>query len=226
MNPAQSLQGSAAAARSVYEFTLLPALGMHPDRAAKLIPLALASCSPAARSAGVMAQLGIPHELSLNLDEVAHRAALLPAPSLQALGRHLLLLAAMPMLRRLIVRHELEQLSTLLSENDWAMVFTPLEKPVVPIPEAPWVQEAPALADALRAGATPLIEWASYALPAAIGLRLRLKLPIAPWSTHRPADEQSRACLRLLESHYAASSPGWDPKPWDALWLDARGREA
>lgn len=222
MTPDQILSLSRAAARSLHEFCLLPALGMHPDRIARLVPPGLLDCSPAVRSSGVMAQLGIPHEVSLRLDNVSHKVALLPSDALQALGRHLLLLGATPMLRRLIVKHHIEQLASVISEDDWLFVFeTPATGLPVLLTQVPYLVQAEALAEALGQGATPLLEWASYALPASIGLRLRLKLPIGPWSGPRPDSGLSQACLGLVQMHYASVSPGWDPQPWDRFWSDA-----
>jgi hypothetical protein len=223
MTPAQILSLSRPAARSIHEFCLLPAIGMHPDRVARLVPPALRSCSPATRSAAIMAQLGIPQDLSLRLDEIPHRAALLPCAALQALGRHLLLRAATPMLRRLIVKREIELLSPHLSEEDWGSVYgAPVPGPARPLAEVPWATQLDLLVQALEHGATPIVEWASYAMPASIGLRLRLKLPIGPWSGPRPEDGLVQACLSFLQAHYSASGPGWDSRPWEALWTSAR----
>jgi hypothetical protein len=227
MTPEKILTLSRPAARSVYEFCLLPALGMHPDRVARLIPLTLQASSPAARSAGVMAQLGIPQEVALRLDDVAHRAALLPSAALQALGRYLLLRAATPMLRRLIIKHELEQLSAHLQDEDWQVVFSG-SVPLLPqaLSNVQWLSQPEALAQAFDQGATPLLEWASYALPAAIGLRMRLKLPIGPWSGLRPEDGLPQACHSFLQAHYATHGPGWDPQPWETLWSSVQAESA
>lgn len=227
MTPEQILMLSRPAARSLYEFCVLPALGMHPERVARLIPPTLQACSPAARSTGVMAQLGIPHEVSLRLDDVAHRSALLPSEALQALGKHLLLRAATPMLRRLIVKREIEQLSAHLRDDDWQWVFAGAE-PVLPqsLLRVQWVSQTTALVQALNQGATPLLEWASYALPAAIGLRMRLKLPIGPWSGPRPEDGLPQACHSLLQAQYPSSSPRWNPQPWETLWSSVQAEKA
>jgi hypothetical protein len=132
------------ARRFFLHFVHAPADTLHTDWRAELLPWWVEGSRldkhPAALSLGLLAALGVDHDMSrFRFDDPACQAALLPPDDLQALARQLGLALHAPGLMRVIGRIDVAALASQLSERDWQFIESlgPAGWPARPMPVGP-----------------------------------------------------------------------------------------
>jgi hypothetical protein len=205
-----------SAARLLFDFIFHPISYLHPDRRALYVPAKLhtADCSPERLSQALMLRLGLGHDVALEWQNPAHRAALLPWDALQKLAWRMALSQLAPSIRRIIVRSELAQLQSQFGPDDWTFVYSH--------DHLPSSSESQELLDGVTLAEWPVrlqkwgwrtLEAACGELPVEVGQRCLLKLPVVSSARHA---EPERA-LALLHDIYPALVAQWNAE-WDANW--------
>jgi hypothetical protein len=207
------------AVQQVLDFTFHPALYLHPDRLKLHVPAAVAAMgmSEPLLSQTLQSTLGLGEEVALDLQDITHRAALLPAAVLQTLALRVGLCQQTQRIKRVILRSELTLLGAYFSAADWDFVFaqsTAGTESDVALP-----LDAHAMADwpaqLLQLGWRTL-EAACSLLPDSVGKRWLLKFPLVSQPVH-PSPAVSMAMVREI---YPALVQQWNPG-WDAGFLPA-----
>lgn len=207
-------------ARPVHAALFVPAADMHPQQRARAVPSALQALSPQTLSKALDASRGRDALLTFDGRQLGHRLALLPAAVIDRLCLNLGALLHAPALRKVVMRSQREQLAQAgLDDALWSLVFSAPSAHHEP-PPGPARHPATDLARDLTqwpaqlhdAGAQALHGLAD-ALPAALGQRLRWKLP-------ERAGSPTLAPAAALEQAYLASVQGWC-SPWDACLQQA-----
>jgi YOP proteins translocation protein K (YscK) len=225
---------SLEAARCMFEFAYLPAQYIHPERLARLRPAALADLklSVGQVSRAVEQAVGLPEMQGLDLAQTAHRVALLPHEVVRELAWWMGLRCGSAMLRKLVLRQDLETLMPHVSEAQWSWVFSPLSRP---LPQAGTTQQS---LQGVSVSQWPEILWnsgwsalvaLSLALPRSIGQRLWLKFPsdipdVFAQVTPAPDAGTVEALVHNVTQAYEAVVPAWNPA-WDSQWLSQPARE-
>lgn len=237
--PQQVLDLPVDAARNVFEFAYHPAAYIHPERAQQHVPELLqnAGLSTPHVSEGLLALEAMSPWNGLDWSSMHHRPALLPFEGLQVLAWRLGLASMAPRLRRVIGRDEWLALSEFLSPADWQWVDE-WPRPMAAGPSTGSASRASISqhtlsqplnwlpADALNdlpVSAWPALlqQWgwgvvdaACGSMPASIGERLRLKLPLLDETLKPPA---STLALTALVAAYPGAVAQWN-QAWDAAW--------
>ncbi len=222
------------AARCVFEFAYLPAQYAHPERLARLRPSALTDLNlPVERvSRAVEQAVGLPEMQGLDLAQTAHRAALLPHPVLRELAWWLGLRSGSAMLRKLVLRQDLETLAPHVNDAQWSWVFSPVSRP---LPQTATTQQA--------LQGVPVSQWPEWlwrsgwealvglcqGLPRGIGQRLWLKLPaetpdVFALALPTPDAEAVQALVHNVAQAYEAVVPAWNPA-WASQWTATPAKE-
>ena len=238
--PQQVLNLPVDAARNVFEFAYHPAAYIHPERAQHGVPALLqnAGLSTQHVSEGLLSLEAMSPWNGLDWSSLHHRPALLPFEGLQVLAWRLGLASMAPRLRRVIGREEWQTLSEFLSPADWQWVDEwPRPMAAGPSPRSAslsstsqhtfsqplnWLP-ADALTDLpvstwpelLQQWGWDVVDAACGSMPAYIGQRLRLKLPLLDESLKPPA---STLALTALVAAYPGAVAQWNPA-WDAAWV-------
>ncbi len=194
-------------AQRIYSFVFDPARYLHPDRARRLLPSGLVSDLGTALIGG----LGLDPDPPLDLDRLAHRAALLPPQGLEQLAWFVALRAHAPRLKRVVRRIDLEAFGAALDARDWAFV---LAQPTPPA-SAPLTPAHPDEARSWQALGWRALEAATRELEPGIGARLALKLPLPVMDVQ---EINPAAALAAVEAVYPACVAAWDPD-WDTAWV-------
>ncbi len=224
--PKQVLDLPVDAARQVFEFAYHPAAYIHPERAHQAVPALMqkAGLSASHLSVGLLDLEAISPWNGLDWSSMHHRPALLPFEGLQVLAWRLGLASMALRLRLVIARTEWLALSEFLSPADWqwvdewpqAMGIKHLSQPLNWLPvdalDALPISAWPAL---LQQWGWGVVEAASGSMPANIGERLRLKLPVRDDTLKLPA---STLALTALVAAYPGAVAQWNTA-WDAAWV-------
>ena len=237
------------AARCVVEFAYHPARYIHPERVSQHVPDALIKAGLNSRnmSIGLLQMAGLSTWTGLDWSNVQHRLALLPLEGLQTVAWRLGLASVAPRLRRVIVGHEWRALSESLSADDWQWVdawprpmmatggtsasASTLNRQGIGQP-LNWLPMDALDVLSVSDWATHIQHWgwqvmdaACDAMPAEIGARLRLKLPVINGLSNDPAQLASKVktphptlALTALVAAYPSAVAQWNPS-WDAMWL-------
>ncbi len=207
--------------REVFHFIFHPSLYLHSERAQSALPphlKPLASLPPGAKaSAAWCAQLPAVGEGDLEFDRVEHRMALLPPEGLRSLALWAGALGVSADLKRVVLREERESLTPLLPDSVWAWIHaqdSPAPWPPTPLPSLS------ALTEQLQSCGWACLEMLCEQLPASLGQRLRLKLPLLPQGTELTAPAASQDALKWLSRAYAPAVQAWDPS-WEPQWQQA-----
>ena len=210
---------SPLAAKQVLDFAFHPALYLHPDRLKLHLPAAVAAMgmSEPLLSQTLQSTLGLGEDVALDLQDITHRAALLPAAVLQTLAMRVGLCQQSQRMKRVILRSELTLLGTHFSAADWDFVFAQstagTESDVVVPLDAHAMADWPA--QLLQLGWRTL-EAACSLLPDSVGKRWLLKFPLVSQPVH-PSPAVSMA---MVHDIYPALVQQWNPG-WDAGFLTA-----
>ena len=205
-----------SAARQVFDFIFHPASYLHADRSRLYIPAQLhgLGLSDPLLSEALLISLDLNEEVELNLQDKAHRAALLPTPALEKLALRLALGQQSMRMKQVILRSELQQLQKHLTPEDWDFIFSH--------PSTLADGDAPQLLDAAPVAEWParLTKWGwrtlesvCSVLPHSVGKRLLLKLPVVSSPQH-PAPELACTMVRDI---YPTLVGQWNAQ-WDADW--------
>lgn len=211
-----------AAARHMIDFVFHPASYIHPDRNKLHIPADLTDkdVSPAFLSQILLTHLDLGDDVALDVQNSAHRAALLPASVLEALALRLGLYQQSQRIKLVILRSELELMQKHLNPADWDFVFAKKSQgnqvDSSDLLNASPISEWPVIL--MRLGWQTL-EAACRALPHSVAKRFLLKLPVVS-SLQPPSPDLA---LAMLHEVYPALVDQWNPE-WDAHWLTASSK--
>ena len=199
------------------DFVATPAKTLHPDWRAALIPnwtndVPLLQDSTAL-SQGLKESLGLDDDLShFVLDDPVFQAALLPADDLQRLARHLGLALHAPRFMRVIQREQLDILGSLLTQEDWQVIF---RFPQQEWPPTPFEDEdLAALVAGVEEDGLQVVLQQFRQLPHNVGQRALLKLP----RREEMARTEDIARSTAVFPQVYASLPVAATDQWHNLW--------
>ena len=199
-------------ARLLMDFIARPALHLHPQRAATLLPPGWPAGGPRrAASRALMRQLD-PHP-ALDLRQALHRAALLPPVALQALARRLALRDQAGRLRRIILRTERAALAAHIDAAEWRWLLAPTTLPSAKPLAQPALAELPHW---LAHSGWHWLQAASRGLPDSVAQRLALKLPL-PLPAPVADSLSTEAARDAVAELYPQVAQDWDPQ-WESGW--------
>jgi len=203
---------SPSAVRRIHAFVFEPATYLHPDRLPAYVPQALREQPASVVSRALLPTLGAAEELDLT--QPAHRAALLPVDGLERLAVRVGVRAEAARVKRVVASDDVATLSTTLVPGDWTAAYRSdrVDAPGTPLPAAT------ALAQAIVDLGWSTLQSACDALPAGIGQRLLMKLPLCESPARMAPDVASAAVARA----YAEAVNDWDAG-WDAAFATAGG---
>lgn len=215
-----------ALGRILREFIFQPSADLHPDRMQALWPegMAVSGVLPqgdAALSRALIRVLELGDDVPLDLDQPLHRCALMPSQGLAVVARALEVRWLAPVLRRVILRGELQSLEPLMGKPEWALALSEPD----PVPKG---MRPASLQDLTIDEWLPLfdhlgwvvLEFALGNLPRPVALRACLKLPVR----EIPKVAQSitpHGAQELVEAVYPEAAARWSSR-WDDDWISRR----
>lgn len=214
--PAPLHQLSIGAARALYGFVYAPGREADPARLEALFGDSALDADDAFVNQAIRERLGLGDAAEFDPRDPVQRAALLPREALSLLAWRLGLGCGASRLRRLIRRDELAELGDEISERDWRLV---LELHPSQAGDIAALAQAPvaALPETCRRVGWDLLAAACDTLPADIGKRLQLKLPLDA----APSEHPRTALQRERFAAACADAAGeWDPD-WEATWASS-----
>ena len=210
--PASLHELSIGAARALYGFVYAPGREADPARLEALFGDSALDADDAFVNQAIRERLGLGDAAEFDPRDPVQRAALLPREALSSLAWRLGLGCGASRLRRLIRRDELAELGDEISEQDWRLVMG--QHPSHGSDIAELVQASvEALPETCRRIGWGLLAAACDALPADIGKRLRLKLPLDA----APSEHTLAALPRERFASARAASRKWSAPssvPW------------
>lgn len=222
MHPGQLWELPQRLSRAVHDFVFDPALYLHAQRAADLLPKDLELPRTGTGARVLMDRCGLSAHVDLEFDQPLHRMALLPANALAMVAHRTGWTFHAAELQRVVLKTEVEVLSSQLqlSAQDWEALDDP--KPASG-PDDQRLPRPPRLSLEALTRQIPSVGWqlidaACQTLPDSVARRLRLKLPV--WSEQERTVHGPRDLSMMVSKAYVWAATQWDPQ-WEGLWAEA-----